>query len=299
MPFPTPVPLDADLLCGHCFHNLRGVPSNRCPECGTPFDRSRILLPTVPWEQRRLRGRLRSYWRTVGVVTFRPGRLAALAEHDITLSAAKVFRRWTASLLFLTLLAVLLAWRFYPAFFIAPYNWNAPEPIVFLPDLPRPSRSVLNTWFFATAIVTLLLSVIAITGVAAYLFHPPRLPMARQRHGIALSYYATAPLAWLAPLAALAAGSLFWLRAIFNGFGWLPVIVASLYDSTIVFCLLSPLAWWWVTIRLLFAATGSRRRSSIAAIVLPALWLLLPAITFVALEVLVNYTGFFCVTFHW
>src|SRR6266513_2117893 len=104
------LPLDADLLCGHCSHNLRGVPSDRCPECGTRFDRSRILLPNIPWEQRRYIGRFRAYWRTVRMITFRPARLAAV-DDAITLPAARSFRRWTIVLLFLTLLTPLLLWR--------------------------------------------------------------------------------------------------------------------------------------------------------------------------------------------
>ena len=71
-PAPPVLPLDADLLCGHCLHNLRAVPSDRCPECGRRFDRSRILLPNIPWEQRRYIGRFRAYWRTVRLITFRP-----------------------------------------------------------------------------------------------------------------------------------------------------------------------------------------------------------------------------------
>src|SRR5205085_658659 len=53
MSTPAPIPLDADLLCGHCAHNLRGVTSERCPECGRRFDRSRIVTAVVPWELRR------------------------------------------------------------------------------------------------------------------------------------------------------------------------------------------------------------------------------------------------------
>src|SRR5260370_481037 len=46
---PPPVPVDADLLCGGCAQNLRGVASDRCPECGRRFDRARLLHPAVPW----------------------------------------------------------------------------------------------------------------------------------------------------------------------------------------------------------------------------------------------------------
>src|SRR5438309_5444052 len=101
-PAPPVLPLDADLLCGHCLHNLRAVPSDRCPECGRRFDRSRILLPNIPWEQRRYIGRFRAYWRTVRLITFRPAKLAAV-DDAVTVPAARSFRRWTIVLLFVTL----------------------------------------------------------------------------------------------------------------------------------------------------------------------------------------------------
>src|SRR5438105_8656859 len=83
------LPLDADLLCGHCSHNLRGVPSDRCPECGTRFDRSRLLTSAVPWEARRVLGGFRAYWATVGrLILWR--RLAPLTT-AVSLPAARSF----------------------------------------------------------------------------------------------------------------------------------------------------------------------------------------------------------------
>ena len=32
------VEIDADLRCPHCDYDLRGLPTNRCPECGREFD---------------------------------------------------------------------------------------------------------------------------------------------------------------------------------------------------------------------------------------------------------------------
>jgi hypothetical protein len=38
----------ADARCLHCGYPLRGLPENRCPECGTPFDPERIANSFVP-----------------------------------------------------------------------------------------------------------------------------------------------------------------------------------------------------------------------------------------------------------
>src|SRR5262245_52254238 len=110
---PAPVPLDADLLCGPSSHNLRGVPPVPCPASGVPFDRSRILLPNIPWEQRRYLGRFRAYWATVRLITFRPAKLATAVD-AVTLRAARSFRRWTIALLLVTSTIPLILWRLQP-----------------------------------------------------------------------------------------------------------------------------------------------------------------------------------------
>src|SRR5689334_1075631 len=142
-----PLPLDADLLCGRCGHNLRGVPSDRCPECGRRFDRARIVLPNVPWEQRRQIGYVRAYCRTVRLITFRPAKLAA-ARDAVSLGAARSFRRWTLALLFLTFLTPLVLWRIAPeALAVHPGSaYEAAAPLIPLAMLPDPPEMLRNRW---------------------------------------------------------------------------------------------------------------------------------------------------------
>jgi hypothetical protein len=292
MPLTTPVPLDADLLCGHCSHNLRGVPSDHCPECGTPFDRSRILLPNIPWEQRRYLGHFRAYWATVRLITFRPAKIATDAD-AVTLRAARSFRRWTIALLLVTSIVPLILWRLQPQTLSispnSPYEMPLVIPAPVLPELPDELR---NGWFLGTSIFALALWLIAITGVVGYFFHPRRQSPARQKRGVALSYYALAPLAWVAPLGALA-GLILWLMLHWTTPNWGFYAVAAVYGTIAVLCALAPIAWLWSTLRLLASSTDSHCRALIAAPLLPMLWILLAIGIFFGLQFLVNYVALF------
>ena len=72
-------PVEPELLCPHCGYNLRGLPEDRCPECGRPFDRARLLeladpKPRAPADEA---GRPLGPWRVAVLAAFAPGRLAA------------------------------------------------------------------------------------------------------------------------------------------------------------------------------------------------------------------------------
>src|SRR5207247_1609857 len=75
---------EADLLCGGCRYNLRGIPgsSDRCPECGRRFDRNHLLRDLIPWEQRKTLGRFGLGWIKAFVATIWIGtiRIPTLAE---------------------------------------------------------------------------------------------------------------------------------------------------------------------------------------------------------------------------
>src|SRR5687768_16859009 len=97
---------DADLLCGPCGYNLRGVDSSRCPVCGAAFDRNHLVSNLIPLEQKRQIGRILAYFRTADAVTRRPRDVAAKASHPVSLKAAKRFTTITVIVVFLSLLPV-------------------------------------------------------------------------------------------------------------------------------------------------------------------------------------------------
>jgi len=84
-------PVEPELLCPHCGYNLRGLPEDRCPECGRPFDRARLLeltdpKPRAPADEA---GRRLGPWHIAVLAAFEPRRLAHLlppwpaAEHGL------------------------------------------------------------------------------------------------------------------------------------------------------------------------------------------------------------------------
>src|SRR4051794_26198974 len=84
---------EPDLLCGACGYNLRGVPSDRCPECGRHFDPNHSIANLIPWEQRRYIGRLGAFWRTAWISS-QPRRLVTYMDWPMSRSAARMFHFW-------------------------------------------------------------------------------------------------------------------------------------------------------------------------------------------------------------
>src|SRR5437660_10460211 len=62
-------------MCQTCGYNLRGLTSNRCPECGTFFDPAQLAEARIPWRQRAALGNWKAYWQTVRLAMFHPLKL--------------------------------------------------------------------------------------------------------------------------------------------------------------------------------------------------------------------------------
>src|SRR5437016_4317678 len=80
-----------DLLCGGCGYNLRGLPSDRCPECGQQFDPNHLIADLIPWEQRKHIGRIRAFWRTAWMASARPRQLVEKLQWPLSRAAARAF----------------------------------------------------------------------------------------------------------------------------------------------------------------------------------------------------------------
>jgi hypothetical protein len=80
------------LYCPKCGYDLRGTPGDICSECGQKFDRTNLANGILPWPRRRQLGTIRSYLKTVWLVTFCPSlwRVEAARPQSL-LDAAKFF----------------------------------------------------------------------------------------------------------------------------------------------------------------------------------------------------------------
>lgn len=285
----APIPIDADLLCGGCGQNLRGVTIDRCPECGRRFDRSRHLSVNIPWERRAGLGRLRAFGRTVSAVSFRPSLLIDPTDNPLTLRAAKGFRLRAVLSLFVPMFLAALAWHLGPARNIrGPFaggRWTYPV------GLPPVHVLLATPWFFATTVVGVFLSLFAVTGMASLFFAPRHLSPLEQQRGVAASYYANALLVWLVPMLGFASFGR-WLESSMDVSQPNLVAVAQLFKyAAFTAAGLALLAWWLIPCRLLYGITRSKTRVVIFAIAWPLLCVAASLIILIGLHALVTYVA--------
>lgn len=193
-----PIPAADDLFCLSCGYELRGIDSERCPECGRAIDRTQGSS-RIPWLHRRRLGRVRAYWRTTRLA-LSPARLSEEMGHPVDLKQAKRFRLVTVMLAFLPLLALigvcygLMTWPRRPlqARVAGPLG-----PIVTSVAPASGAGLLAEIACLLSVAIAVWLLLMAIAGIPSYFFDPPELPVARQDRAIVLSYYTCAPLACL------------------------------------------------------------------------------------------------------
>jgi hypothetical protein len=263
-----------DLHCLACGYSLRGIESQRCPECGTPIDRDGLSLPGIPWERRRTIGRIRAYWQTVRIAIIRPRSLAE-SVLDPVYSDARKFQQVTVLLAFLPLLAAGI-WIL--------VNAEADE----FRSLSQNFSQHRLGWALEAGLLPLCagclwLFLFTATGAASYFFHPRSISIERQNRAITLSYYACAPLA-LTPAVALGVLYLYLFGdALINQRGGVIAPVAiDFFTILLLGVLLGSL--WRVPVAILGSATTcSQARQVALALYLPVAWLFLAAVILVGI----------------
>ena len=198
----------AEIFCPACGYNLRGIASERCPECGLALDRAQLNRSQLPWTYRHEIGRVRAYLKTVLLVLARPRRVGEEVARPVSLEDARRFRHITVMIAFVPVMAA-ITWQL----FVIKHDIRA--------TMTRPIPSSINqqpagvTWPAAAVVApthawigwtleTGLLPIVAFSawlflyacsGVASWFFHPPSLSIPRQNRAIALSYYSSAAMA--------------------------------------------------------------------------------------------------------
>jgi len=190
-----------DLLCGKCGYNLRGVPSNRCPECGQEFDPRHLISDLIPWEQRRYIGRFRAFRQTAWMASFRPKQLAEKLDWPVDRRAARRFLGWVIVLELLAIYAAgYSAKQLWPSLWAPPSYRGDPDAWDWLP----------NTWSVGIMLAAIVLWLALLTPITAFFFRRQSLPVERQNRATAISLYTCAPLTWIA-LALLAGTAFAWM----------------------------------------------------------------------------------------
>jgi hypothetical protein len=251
------IPLDSEAapqrFCPDCGYDLRGLTSDRCPECGLKIDDAAMAASPIPWVHRQRIGRARAFWRTLLVTTFRPRRLASAAAMPVDYRQAQRFRRWIIVLTSLPFVAaILVARRFgatdaiggiidvytypngYPGGVTPRYGWMDPA-----------FCWSAGAMLWPVLAIGVLITFALITAAPSYWFHPSSLPIVRQNRAVAISAYLCGPLLWIA-LLVTAAGvvmALMWAKDIDqSSLMWtLGLLLALLSLATLAVILL--LAW--------------------------------------------------------
>jgi hypothetical protein len=191
---PPPVDPNRDLICGGCRYNLKGIASDRCPECGRLIDRAHLTLHLIPWEQRRDIGKIAAFLRMIWRGMFDVPALAAHAQRPVSYAAAVRFR--LVLVFWVGLLGALaLGW--------AILNNSSSSPLGRMTQF-EPLEWEQALWLFFLNPISFGVSLIALwiwlwlaTGINAALVPLKGLSIEQQNRAMALAQYSCAPLALL------------------------------------------------------------------------------------------------------
>jgi len=191
------MPLASDgMYCPGCGYDLRGLGSDRCPECGLDIDT--VHAGIIPWERRKGIGYFKSFFRTLVIATFRPTQLARATGAPIDLRSARLFRRIVRVLVIMPAIAL---------FAFALFLHGGLRSLIIIDGISGPAQAFgpfLEPLFLWTVGATLrptlpigfVLSVILATGVSHWLFMKQLDPV-RQNRAMAFSFYFCSPLGWI------------------------------------------------------------------------------------------------------
>jgi hypothetical protein len=261
-----------DRFCPDCGYDLRGIASERCPECGLKRGQSLVESP-IPWAHRDRIGRPRAFGRTVILATFTPKKLAAAAAVPVDYRDAALFRR----------IAVLLASLPLAAALIGVFIWQHGTTFLSLIEEPFRNPQPASPWLTEPALcwsagamlppvlpLGIVLSLAMIAAAPSYWFNPRHIPLVRQNRAVAISAYLCAPLTLLTPTVLIGGAALALSKVERIADSPIFLVFALIYGVGALTALLLILLMCWSTLRVLSRTTHAGVGRLIAAgIVIP------------------------------
>lgn len=171
----------AEMLCPDCNYNIRGVESDRCPECGIDITDVKLRKSQIPWVHRGEIGRFRAYWKTVWVVSIPDRAFANEIGRPAHLADAKLFRWLTIPIAFVPFVGV-------AAVSILGAGVNSPS------TMPPSYGELSFNW--AIGLLGLLCCIALVTAIPYYALRSREIDVELQHRAAVLCLYAaSAPMA--------------------------------------------------------------------------------------------------------
>lgn len=265
-----------DATCDACGYDLRGIGSDRCPECGRWYDVTGRLASGLPRRGRGVLGALRSYVKTAWGVSRRPGRLGDELERMVEAGAARRFRWISVGVAWVSIAVALywVRWLWYVA------SGGSLGGMNFRNDLHAVVIWERSYW---VSVGAGLAALVWGTAVAGWIVYSRRLDDVRANRAAGLARYTSAPLAWT-PLVALGTGGIHTLMfridagVYFADWQWV-VFVGALPAMEL-------LAWGWCVAVLARRVRGwGRGRAVLTAVALPVVWVGMAGVVLYAAQV--------------
>lgn len=206
------------LLCPACGFDLRATQSDRCGECGLPFDRALLTVSGIPWAHRHTMGRFRAYFKTVWQITLDGKLIRYEVAKPQELSDARSFRRINACIVAAAFLAALA---------MAAYMQGGLHFLAIQPPNPTSGAATIDPrlddlavpWSAGATIVPVLplcLIMLAfwLTGAQRFVFRvSASSSRVHRQRAFCLSHYTAAPMIFLLPVALLTVAGIWIVKA--------------------------------------------------------------------------------------
>jgi hypothetical protein len=163
-------PLPEGMICPECAYDLRGLTSERCPECGEDLGILHRREPLIPWEHREDLGFVRAYLATMASVFWRSEKFCRAMATPVSHQRAASFRFITTCILSISLALILL-------------------PLFLIVDLENQLQTSSLRWGIFIGWLTFSLCAYWVPGLLSHAFQSKLLTIRQQDRAVSISLY--------------------------------------------------------------------------------------------------------------